>query len=77
MVDVREMGTVFCWEICGPRMGSSEMREIFMYCYSIIWLCICRETDNEDSENGDLLYLYRVNDVGTHGGEEKCIQNFG
>jgi hypothetical protein len=35
---------------------SSEVRGILTYSSSIIWLCICGETDNEDSNNGDLQY---------------------
>lgn len=56
MVDASEMGTVFCWEIRGPRRWSSEMRESCTYISSIIWSCTCEETDEGKSDDRDVPF---------------------
>jgi hypothetical protein len=43
IADAREMGTLFCWGICGIWMESSEVWGSFMYSSTIIWPCICGE----------------------------------
>jgi hypothetical protein len=56
MADAREVGTVFRWEIRGPRMWSSEVRAIFTYSSSIIWPPVWGETNKEVSDNEGPLY---------------------
>jgi hypothetical protein len=52
MVDGREIGTNFCWRICGPLMWAPKVQGIFRYRSSNICLYACREMHILGSESG-------------------------